>query len=241
VVGTLVHTSEGVKKIEDVKEGDKVLSYNEQSGQTEYQTVQQTFTRYAQDVLSIKVAGESEPIGVTSEHPFFVRVHGARSDTSNENDGEWRKSGELKVGDEIRTATGDWAKVESVDERSNAQVYNFEVASNHNYFVGQQGLLVHNTCKTNHLKKDGTPSFDKNREEILKGNPDCAWCGLPAERNGVAGHADHIDPKSLGGSDHIDNLQPSCQHCNTSRGNREAPKTLPKDYPSNQPPPPWHK
>lgn len=114
----------------------------------EYQPVLQTFERFADDVLSVKVAGEFEPVGVTSEHPFFVRVHGARSDTSSEDDGEWRKSGELNIGDEIRTATSDWSKVESIESRKDAQVYNFEVANNHNYFVGNQGLLVHNTCYT---------------------------------------------------------------------------------------------
>lgn len=148
VAGTLVHTKDGVKPIEEIKEGDEVLSYNEQSGQTEYQVVRQTFERFANDVLSVKVAGESAPIGVTSEHPFFVKVHGARSDTSGEDDGEWRKAGELNIGDEIRTASGGWSKVESIETRAAAQVYNFEVAQNHNYFVGGQGLLAHNTCNT---------------------------------------------------------------------------------------------
>ena len=119
-----------MKKIEDVKAGDEVFSYNEQ---TEYQTVLQTFERYANDVLSVKVAGESEPLGVTSEHQFFVRVYGARSDTSGEN-GEWRKAGELRIGNEIRTSAGDWARVESIESRADEQVCNFEVSRNHNDF-----------------------------------------------------------------------------------------------------------
>ena len=147
VAGTLVQTRDGTKPIEEIKKGDEVLSYNEQTGENEYQKVLQTFTRYAEDVLSIKIVGESEPIGVTSGHPFFVRVHGARSDTSSEgDDGEWRRAGELQIGDVIRTAAGDWARVESVEERGKEQVYNFEVERNHNYFVGGQGLLVHNGC-----------------------------------------------------------------------------------------------
>jgi hypothetical protein len=43
VAGTLVHTKDGLKKIEDIKEGDEVLSYNEQTEQNEYQPVLQTF------------------------------------------------------------------------------------------------------------------------------------------------------------------------------------------------------
>lgn len=33
-----------------------------------------------------------------------------------------------------------------VQRKEGAKVYNFEVEDNHNYFVGQTSLLVHNTC-----------------------------------------------------------------------------------------------
>jgi hypothetical protein len=136
-----VHYS--LKKIENVKEDDEVLSYNEQTGQNEYQQVLQTFERFADDVLSVKIENESEPIGVTSEHPFFVKVHGARSNLSSE-DGEWIKTGELQTGDEILKTDGTWATVKSVGSRNNSKVYNFEVRQKHNYFVGNSGVLVHN-------------------------------------------------------------------------------------------------
>jgi len=29
---------------------------------------------------------------------------------------------------------------------------------------------------------------------------------------------DHYEPRALGGSDHIDNLRPSCQRCNVTKG-----------------------
>jgi Pretoxin HINT domain len=117
-----------LKPIEEIKKGDEVLSYNQQTGQNEYQTVRQTFKRYAQDVLSVKIEGQSEPIGVTSEHPFFVRVRGARSNLSNEDDGEWRQAGEFQAGDEIRTASGDWARVEAIETRADEFIYNFEIS-----------------------------------------------------------------------------------------------------------------
>jgi hypothetical protein len=129
-----------LKPIEEIKKGDEVLSYNEQTGQNEYQPVLQTFERFASDVLSIKIENEEKSIGVTGEHPFF-----ARNNLSSE-DGEWIKAGELQIGDEILKSDGTWAIVESVVSRSNDKVYNVEVRQNHNYFVGGQGLLVHNTC-----------------------------------------------------------------------------------------------
>ena len=195
VAGTLVHTSDGVKKIEDIKEGDQLLTYNQQSKQLEYQSVLQTFTRHADDVLSVKVAGESEPIGVTSEHPFFVRVHGARSDTSAEDDGVWLKSGWLKAGDEIRLADGHWAKVQSVEFRQSEQVYNFEVAQNHNYFVGEQGLLVHNSCRGDNYPsrvRKGTKERLENGARGPDGQLNCQNCGVQLQPG--QGTPEHIPP-----------------------------------------------
>ena len=87
---TQVQTDEGLKPVEEIEAGDRVLSYNEQTGFLEYQEVLEKMTRYADDVYSVKVAGESKPLGVTSEHPFFVRVRRARDNISaaESDDGE---------------------------------------------------------------------------------------------------------------------------------------------------------
>lgn len=42
----------------------------------------------------------------------------------------------------------EWVAVVEVKQRAGgAQVYNFEVEGNHNYYVGDVGVLVHNACK----------------------------------------------------------------------------------------------
>ena len=76
---TEVQTEQGLKPIDKIETGDKVLSYNEQTRLLEYQDVLAKFTRYADDIYSVSVEGESQPLGVTSEHPFFVRVYRART------------------------------------------------------------------------------------------------------------------------------------------------------------------
>lgn len=45
--------------------------------------------------------------------------------------------------------------------------------------------------------------------------PYCAWCGLP-----IVGtvSVDHIVPRSRGGTDDIDNLQPMHPACNSAKG-----------------------
>lgn len=107
-----------------------------------------TFERYSDEILEVKIKAENEAVGVTPEHPFYVRVHGARSNLEGgDEDGEWKSAKNLQAGDEVLQADGSWSVIESVTAReSGAKVYNFEVADNHNYFVGENGTLVHNQC-----------------------------------------------------------------------------------------------
>jgi len=142
-----VLTKNGLKPIEGIKVGNLVLSYSEHTKRTEYKTVVQTTARFAESgtLLLIEVQGEAESIAVTSSHPFYVRK--TRDSSSEDDNGEWREANKLRAGDEIKSALGVWVKVLSLERRQGgAAVYNFEVADNHNYFVGQAGLLVHNDC-----------------------------------------------------------------------------------------------
>ncbi|NJM65997.1 MAG: HNH endonuclease [Acaryochloris sp. RU_4_1] len=53
----------------------------------------------------------------------------------------------------------------------------------------------------------------------------CWWCGyhLPANRLTL----DHLKPKSLGGSNSLENLRLACFPCNNSRGNSLYPPQWP--------------
>lgn len=153
VAGTLIHTRGGLKAIEEIKIGDEVLSYNEQTGQTEYQPVLATYAHDATEILKITIAGEeTTPLGVTPHHLFYA--HRARDNTGGEDaDAEaevgWLPADQLSVGDWLRRPDGTWVQVVKIEySASSAIVYNFTVADNHNYFVGLLGALVHNkSCK----------------------------------------------------------------------------------------------
>ncbi|MCD9189201.1 MAG: DUF6531 domain-containing protein [Pyrinomonadaceae bacterium] len=185
--GTEVETADGQKPIEEIREGDRVLSYNEQTGRNEYQTVTQTFSRLADDVLELRVEGEAKPLGVTSEHPFFVKRKSnlkARSDTSAEEDGEWLEAVNLQAGDLIRTSQGRWAKILSIRPKSEARVYNFTVAENHNYFVGDLRLLTHNCGRRGN--KATRDQLDRIRDQFIKDNPDYTHVG--GGRDAISGN-----------------------------------------------------
>jgi 5-methylcytosine-specific restriction endonuclease McrA len=51
------------------------------------------------------------------------------------------------------------------------------------------------------------------REIVLKKyNCKCAYCGIELKKGW---HVDHIKPKVFGGTDDLENLNPSCKDCNT--------------------------
>jgi RHS repeat-associated protein len=149
VAGTPIQTDHGKKAIEDIRPGDQVLSYDETKEAAEYKSVTAVLVLHAEHLLSIGFEGEAGPLGVTAEHPFYVRLNGTLDDGTCDNGcGYWCAARDLKVGDYVKVASGGWNKVLFVEPRDgrDVQVYNFEVADDHAYFVGQTGLLVHNQC-----------------------------------------------------------------------------------------------
>jgi hypothetical protein len=154
VAGTPIHTDKGLKPIEKIKAGDLVLSWNEQTKKFEYKPVLGTIVGTKENLVKIKVKGERKLITVSTEHPFYVRtVHKARDGLSSgeesdgEAEGEWLEAADLKVGQQFLRPDGTRTRITEIKrEHRPVAVYNFEVADNHNYFVGEIGLLVHNSC-----------------------------------------------------------------------------------------------
>ncbi len=95
-----------------------------------------------------------EQLEATSGHPFYVPGKG------------WNVAANLKVGDALRLHNGVTLVVKTVETGSRvARVYNFAVALNANYFVGEDGVLVHNGCGPSSYGP-GRP-FSKKQKTIL--------------------------------------------------------------------------
>jgi len=140
---TLVHTETGLHPISELKIGDKVLSYDERTETSLYQPVMDVIQGEKQYHL-IKLTLESgESIETTAEHPFYIQGKG------------WNAANTLKVGDALQLHNGTVLVVKTVDTSVRVErVYNLTVANTHNYFVGRDGVLVHN-CETIKLTKKG--------------------------------------------------------------------------------------
>jgi hypothetical protein len=122
--------------IEQVKTGEKVLSRNERTGEQSYQTVLQTFATPDDEIYSLQlqtVGGKQETLQVTGNHPFWLKGKG------------WTETDLLKPNDQVAAKDGQWLNVTSLQQKQEkSTAYNFEVDTDHTYFVGQNQAWVHN-------------------------------------------------------------------------------------------------
>ncbi|RHX77443.1 hypothetical protein DLM77_21140 [Leptospira yasudae] len=132
--GTLVHTKNGLKKIEEIGIGDQVLSWDEESGEQSYKTVTELFVHEINHLYDVEVNG-IEVFHTTWNHPFWVV-----------NERSWVKVKDLKVGDIVQLKDGSQVPITGITPYSLSMtpVYNLEVEENHTYYVGKDGVLVHN-------------------------------------------------------------------------------------------------
>ena len=124
------------KNIEDIKIGDMVYSYNEYTGESSMEKVVDTFVNKADELIYINVGKDT--IISTLNHPFYIP-----------NSKSWLPASKLRVGQELLTANNTIQLVESIEVVSldnQVNVYNFTVENNHTYYIGDEGILVHNSC-----------------------------------------------------------------------------------------------
>lgn len=80
----------------------------------------------------------------------YLRTPGVDAPVWTENHHDCVAAQDLKVGDTFRDANGSTLRLDSlaIKPDTTLTVYNFEVNDLHNYYVGTQEVLVHNTCAT---------------------------------------------------------------------------------------------
>ncbi|UKB86376.1 hypothetical protein LF887_07220 [Chryseobacterium sp. MEBOG06] len=82
----------------------------------------------------VKISVNGTEITCTPEHPFYVN-------------GSWIEAKDLIKGMLLTNLDETTSSVESINFLDDkVKVYNFEVEGNHNYYVSEKGILVHNDC-----------------------------------------------------------------------------------------------
>ena len=133
VAGTMVLAASGLTAIENIRAGDKVISTNADTFETEEKTVLETYIRRTDKLIHLVINGEE--IITTETHPFYVKERG------------FVDAGSLLIGDPLIDVHGNILVVENtrteyLDEPET--VYNFQVEDFHTYYVGANCIFVHN-------------------------------------------------------------------------------------------------
>ncbi len=168
VAGTLVLTSVGLVSIENIQPGDKVYA-KESVGEersvdltqdSELKPVLDTFVHEVDETYIVTI--NDERFETTGDHPFY------------DENGNVVEASNLKEGDILPTYDGETATVDSVEcvhHEEPVLVYNFCVMEDHTYFIGDVGVLVHNSeCgnKTSQAiqsnKEDFKEKFDLKKD-----------------------------------------------------------------------------
>ena len=140
--GTKVHTQWGLADIEKLEVGVPVLTYNEETGEQEYKKVKKVMRRMTRRMCALELSNGST-IEVTPEHRFF-------------SNGEWTPIEELNVNDTLQLKDNSIVVIENkIIFPTFVEVYNLEIEDNENYYVTEEGVLVHNGYKSRLPRKDG--------------------------------------------------------------------------------------
>jgi Pretoxin HINT domain len=158
---TLVTTDKGLLAIGTLAAGSMVLAYNEETGKNEFQPVLEVFENQDPTLTYLSIeddeSGKNEMIVTTPGHPFYLEENVDNSDRPSPKGHEelaepWLGARDLKLGDKIRQADGTTGTVKIVKTvEQQKTMYNLDVAILDNFYVGEQGWLVHNNDGCKHL------------------------------------------------------------------------------------------
>lgn len=132
VAGTLVHTENGLIPIEDIEAQDRIWAYEAGLKKPVISNVVQSFKKTWHRFRQIITPGDT--LLATNKHPFYIPALE-----------RYIPADSLRKGMQVLSLAGTLLTIQAATTVDTvATVYNFEVASQHNYYVGKAGVLVHN-------------------------------------------------------------------------------------------------
>ena len=148
IAGTQVTMADGSSKnIEEIVEGDEVLSLNEETGKNETKKVIGLKQPIHNDLVKYHFADQTHVVS-THDHPFYVgdlELASFRPDLTNERYSIGKEVRKIKVGDLVNLSTNSSKtaikEIELLPEED-VQTYIITVEDNHNFYANN--ILVHN-------------------------------------------------------------------------------------------------
>lgn len=126
--GTLVKTFSGLRPIETLRVGDRVLALDPTTGGLAYRPILAVHHNPPSETFRVEAGGDS--VVASQIHRFWVAGAG------------WKMAKDLRPGDTLRTLAGT-ATVTAVEADKIQPVFNLDVASAKTFYVGRGAALVH--------------------------------------------------------------------------------------------------
>jgi uncharacterized repeat protein (TIGR02543 family) len=145
--GTKIMTILGPKNIDEIKVGTFILTYNIKTGKQEYSRVKHhlEYKNLNETLYTLKF-DDGNKLKITHLH----RVYIIRNNVSS-----YVRAEDVRVGDKVLYADNTIHNIiMKTSESYNKPVYNIEVENNHNFYVGDNYILVHN------ISVSGLPEHD---------------------------------------------------------------------------------
>lgn len=148
VAGTLVHTKEGLKVIEEVGVGDLLLTFPDDSAPSNHkrQPHEYTYSRVTKILKTSNVpvskvivtSGVRDIFFVTPNHPIY-RERGRKN-----KDMGWVPFSSLEAGEAlVNCVFGNLLVFRNYTPEINSDVFSFELDAYYTYYVGENALWVH--------------------------------------------------------------------------------------------------
>jgi len=202
---TMVVTPHGSQAIATIKVGELVLAEDPITGKIASEPVLALIDDGIKPLMAVGFSDQSS-LRVTTNHPFYVDSSSVRDQAG------WVEAGDLRLGDQVRTAGGHDLTVTSLRYHVGAaHVYTLTVAADHDFFVGSAGVLVHN-CKLPSLRitdaQFGAKVAKHARDYGLDPSDPAARSWLRQKIENIVANADDIrqgdwHPNGGGGADYL--------------------------------------
>ncbi|MEW6188749.1 MAG: pyruvate ferredoxin oxidoreductase [Actinomycetota bacterium] len=140
----LIMTENGLKKITEVKEGDKIYAFDQKTHQLVLRRCTGVFDNGIREVYGVETLHHS--IKATANHPFLVLKRNGRG---RRDSFVWKTLAEIKVGDEVVVLKNlenkyfDTEKIKNIRLAGCEPTLDLRVEDEHNFIA--DGIVVHNT------------------------------------------------------------------------------------------------